>query len=126
MLRTAVVLLAACMLLLPLTGLAATENGTSETSLSQRPVEAKKYPSIVLYSVAWCPHCREAKEYMTEHNIPFINKDVELDAKAMEELTGKYKSQGVPLIVIGNDEKILHGFNREAFEKALNEGEQKK
>jgi glutaredoxin 3 len=77
------------------------------------------YPSIVLYSVSWCPHCREAKEYLTSHNIPFINRDVELDDSAKDELVDKYKSGGVPLIVIGNDEKVMKGFNRERFEKIL-------
>jgi glutaredoxin-like YruB-family protein len=80
-----------------------------------------KYPRIVLYSVSWCPHCKEAKEYLTSHNIPFINKDVELDETAMQEVTGKYKSTGVPVMVIGNDEKIIKGFDKEKFEKVLKE-----
>ena len=126
MTRPVVLIAAILMMLLPLAGHAADTGESPQTPLSQGPARTVKYPGIVLYSVAWCPHCREAKEYLTEHNIPFINKDVELDAQAMEELTGKYKSQGVPLIVIGNDEKILHGFNREGFEKALKEMEQKK
>jgi glutaredoxin-like YruB-family protein len=125
MFRRVAILIAIVVLLLPLAGHAADKGGAIETPLSQKPVETRKYPSIVLYSVAWCPHCSEAKEYMTEHNIPFINRDVELDPKAMELLTGKYKSQAVPLIVIGNDEKILHGFNRETFEKVLKEVELK-
>lgn len=82
---------------------------------------AKQYPRIVAYTVSWCPHCRAAKEYLTQHDIPFINKDVEMDAKAMEELTGKYQSQGVPVIVIGTgkDEIILKGFTPENFEESL-------
>ena len=78
------------------------------------------YPKVVLYSVSWCPHCMEAKEYLTMHKIPFINKDVELDETAMTELTKKYHSQGVPVIVIGSDGKtILRGFDAAQFEKAL-------
>lgn len=84
------------------------------------------YPKIVLYSVAWCPHCKEAKEYFTRNNIAFINRDVELDAAAMTDLTVKYKSQGVPVIVIGDDDKVLKGFDREKFEKAVTEVEKKK
>lgn len=79
----------------------------------------QKYPKIVLYSVSWCPHCKEAKEYFTSNNIPFINRDVELDEAAMTDLTKKYKSQGVPVIVIGDDKIILKGFSREKFEKSL-------
>lgn len=82
---------------------------------------AKKYPQIVLYSVAWCPHCRETKEYLTKNDIPFINRDVEVDAKAMEDLTGKYNSTGVPVIVFGKgkDEIIMRGFTPELFQETL-------
>ena len=57
---------------------------------------AKQYPQIVLYSVAWCPHCRETKEYLTKNDIPFINRDVEVDAKAMQIdcQVQKYRSAG--------------------------------
>jgi glutaredoxin 3 len=77
------------------------------------------YPKIVLYSVSWCPHCKAAKEYFTRKNIPFINKDVQLDSSAMEEVTGKYKSDGVPVIVIGDDQEIIKGFSVEKFNEAL-------
>ena len=121
MFRPVVLLLFLFLLLFAFTCQAAQNNGSPQTPLSQGGPPAKKYPSIVLYSVVWCPHCKEAKQYFTENNIPFINKDVELDAKAKEELSGKYKSQGIPVIVIGNDEKILRGFDREKFEKAIKE-----
>lgn len=89
---------------------------------------AKKYPQIVLYSVTWCPHCRETKEYFTRNNIPFINRDVETDQMAMEELTGKYNSQGVPVIVIGTgkDEVVVKGFTPELFQESLKKAQTKK
>ena len=91
----------------------------SQSPINSGTVQLQKYPRIVLYSVSWCPHCKEAKEYLTSHNIPFINRDVELDDNAKDELVDKYKSGGVPLIVFGNDEKVMKGFNREKFEKIL-------
>ena len=98
--------------------------------LPQSPVlkDQKKisYPKIVLYSVSWCPHCKAAKEYLTSRDIPFINKDVELDEKAMEELTEVYKSQGVPVIVIGDNAKVVRGFTPEMFEKAVKEVQKSK
>ena len=45
-----------------------------QSTVNQKAVQAKKYPSIVLYSVSWCPHCKDAKEYLTSHNIPFIKQ----------------------------------------------------
>lgn len=100
---------------------AAIPGGATPQQTILSPETARKVvgPRIVIYTVDWCPHCRDLKEYLTSHNIPFINRDVELDAVAMEELTGKYNSKGVPLIVIGNDQEILKGFTREDFEKAL-------
>lgn len=86
-----------------------------------RAETSRKYPQIVLYSVAWCPHCREAKEYLTKNEIPFINRDVEQDAVAMRELTGKYDSNGVPVIVFGNgkNEIVMKGFSPELFQENL-------
>jgi glutaredoxin-like YruB-family protein len=93
-----------------------------------RAQAAKNYPQIVLYSVTWCPHCRDAKEYFTRNNIPFINRDVEVDEKAMEELTGKYNSSGVPVIVIGTggQEVVLKGFTPELFQGSLKKAQAKK
>lgn len=92
-----------------------------------RAEEARKYPMIVVYSVSWCPHCRAAKEYLTENNIPFSNLDVELDSKAMEDLTVKYGSRGVPVIVIGSgaNEVVLRGFTPELFQESLKKAMQK-
>jgi glutaredoxin 3 len=93
-----------------------------------KALETKKYPRIVAYTVSWCPHCRAAKEYLTRNNIPFINKDVEVDEKAMSELTDTYKSQGVPVIVIGTgtDEIVLKGFTPELFEESLKRAQSRK
>lgn len=90
-----------------------------QSPLAPHAAPAVKYPKIVLYSTSWCPHCRAAKEYFTKNNIPFINRDVELDSEAMEVLTGKYKSQGVPVIVFGNDAEIMKGFDEKRFEKTV-------
>lgn len=93
-----------------------------------KAVAAKQYPRIVLYSVSWCPHCRETKEYLTKNNIPFINRDVEIDAKAMEELTGKYESTGVPVLVFGTgkQEVVLKGFTPELFQESLKKAQVQK
>ena len=105
---------------------AAASNAPQSPLKPPSTAQATSYPKIVLYSTSWCPHCKQAKEYFTRNNIPFINRDVELDDAAMEDLTGKYRSQGVPVLVIGNDEKVLKGFDQGNFEKAVKDVQQKK
>jgi glutaredoxin 3 len=112
------------LILISLNSPAAIAGELRQSPLNPDAVAAGKYPMIVLYSTSWCPHCKAVKEYFTKTNIPFINRDVELDSAAMHDLTEKYQSQGVPVIVIGNDQKILKGFDQEKFEKALKEVQQ--
>jgi glutaredoxin-like YruB-family protein len=97
--------------------------GNEKIQHSPPPPEsaAASYPRIVIYTVSWCPHCKEAKEYLSDRKIPFINLDVEEDENARDVLQNKYQATSVPLIVIGNDKVILKGFKRESLEKALDE-----
>jgi glutaredoxin-like YruB-family protein len=106
----------------------AAEQGSQSALSPAKAQTARNYPQIVLYSVVWCPHCKEAKEYFTRNTIPFINRDVEVDKRAMEELTGKYNSQGVPVIVIGtgNNEVVVKGFTPELFQASLKKAQAKK
>ncbi|MDD2898147.1 MAG: glutaredoxin domain-containing protein [Desulfuromonadaceae bacterium] len=112
----------ATLALIVITCVSAGAQDTHQSALTPAKAEAaKKYPHIVLYSTAWCPHCRATKEYLTKNNIPFMNRDVEVDAGAMEELTGKYNSNGVPVIVFGKgkNEIVMKGFTPELFQKNL-------
>jgi glutaredoxin len=124
MLRT----LGAALAVTVITSLSAGAQETHQSPLNPaKAAAAKNYPQIVLYSVAWCPHCRETKEYLTKNDIPFINRDVEVDTKAMEELTIKYSSTGVPVIIFGKgkDEIILKGFTPELFQENLQKARSK-
>jgi glutaredoxin 3 len=105
-----------------ITCVSADAEGVNQTGSNPAKTTAvKNYPQIVLYSVVWCHRCREIKEYLTKNNIPFINRDVEADTKAMEDLTIRYNSTGVPVIVIGKgkDEVIMKGFTPELFQEKL-------
>lgn len=106
----------AVFIMLPVTSAVAE---SPQSPLSQHAAPQLAYPRIVLFSTSWCPHCKAAKEYFTRKEIPFINRDVEIDPEAMELLTGKYQSQGVPVIVIGNDAEVMKGFDEKRFEKVL-------
>jgi len=93
---------------------------TPDTSSNQAPA-ASRYPKIEIYTAPWCKSCAAASEYLTSNNIPFVKKDVFSNATYMDEMTTRYKSRAVPVIVIGNDEKVLKGFIVEAFQMAVRE-----
>lgn len=119
-----VLTVAVALLFSAVSGAWAVEEG-KQSPLKHYTSARHKYPRIVLYSVSWCPHCKAAKEYLTKNDIPFINRDVEVDDAAMEDLTKKYKSQGVPLFVIGNDQVILKGFDQQKLQKAIKDVQKK-
>jgi glutaredoxin 3 len=88
-------------------------------AVSAAAVQNAGYPKIVLYSVDWCSHCTEAKGYLKSRNIPFTNRDVEQDEDAMDRLLNVYKTQTVPVIVIGDEKAVLKGFDPKEFEEAV-------
>ena len=105
------------------TGHAANVAG-QQTLLAQAKAAPAKYPPVTIYTLATCPHCKEAKEYFTHNNIPYTNHDVGMDDAAMDEAMQIYEKlgvpeaqRGVPLIVIGDT--VIQGFNKEKVEKAL-------
>lgn len=98
-----------------------------QTIISPKSSAVARQPQVVIYTLSTCPHCREAKEYFTSNNIPFINREVDSDDAQMEMLMKIYDSmgvpeskRGVPLIVI--DDRIrLQGFNKDKFQSLLKE-----
>ncbi len=73
---------------------------------------------VVLYGTSWCGYCKKARAWLKKHNVAFVEKDVEKDSNAAQELAGKaaqagVEARGVPVIdvhgtlVMGFDEKRL-------------------
>ena len=83
--------------------------------------QAATYPKIVVYTAWYCSSCKAAGDYLTKNRIPFVKKDVDLNENYMEELSTRYKVNAVPVIVIGNNDKVLRGFNRDVFDSAMKE-----
>lgn len=57
---------------------------------------------VVVYTTDYCPYCRQAERFLTQHNVPFTNVDVTNDTGLREklvELSGGRKT--VPQIFIG-------------------------
>jgi len=99
----------------------ATVVAASQDMSATHPAVAQRYPKIEIYTAPWCKSCAAVSEYLTSNNIPFTKKDVAANAAYLEEMAVRYKSRAVPVIVIGNDEKVLRGFIVEAFQMAVRE-----
>ncbi|MFZ2950786.1 MAG: glutaredoxin domain-containing protein [Desulfuromonadaceae bacterium] len=99
---------------------AAISYASSESAkASQR--QTARFPAIAIYTQPGCKSCTAASDFLTSNKIPFTKKDIFQNPDFQEELTVKYKTRGVPVIVIGNDEKILKGYVQEALQLAVRE-----
>ena len=55
---------------------------------------------LKVYSAAWCRDCREAKRFLTKHNIPFEEIDIERTPGAAEEVEDNVGKRAIPQFVI--------------------------
>lgn len=65
--------------------------------------------NVTLYGKPDCPHCRMAKEYLTERGVAYRERDVVNDPAALQEVQ-RLGAPGVPVIVI--DEQAVLGFDK--------------
>ena len=74
---------------------------------------------VILYSTNWCAYCKMIKQYLTNKNIPWVEKNIEEDADAHKELMDKLDGnfRGVPVTDVGGT--ILMGFDRPKLDEAV-------
>jgi glutaredoxin-like protein NrdH len=75
-----------------------------------------------MYTISTCIHCKNAKRFMREHNIPHEFTDVDLlerDEKraALTELRKLNGRLSYPTIIVG--EKVIVGFKEDELKEAL-------
>lgn len=75
-----------------------------------------KTPKITLYSATKCSHCKQAKTYLKQKGVAFMELNVQTNVRAAKALQ-KLGSRGVPVILIG-DQRI-DGFNKSKLDKLL-------
>lgn len=83
-------------------------------------------PKVTVYSAEWCGACKQAKRWLESKKIPYLERDVEKDPKALSAMAEDARRAGVspeslgggvPVIVVGD--KIFSGFNPQEIERAL-------
>jgi glutaredoxin len=78
-------------------------------------------PDIVLYGTTWCGACRQARRWLSDNDLPYVDKDIERDSAAARALARKRREQGVrgrgiPVIEVNG--KLLLGFSPAAISAA--------
>ena len=55
---------------------------------------------LLVYSASWCRDCREAKRFLTQHQIPFKEIDIEHTPGAADEVFRNVGKRAIPQFVI--------------------------
>ena len=55
---------------------------------------------LLVYSASWCRDCREAKRFLTTHNIPFKEIDIETTPGAADEVYENVGKRAIPQFVL--------------------------
>jgi glutaredoxin len=71
---------------------------------------------VILYATSWCSACRQARAFLKEKGIPYVEKDIEKDPGAAAELLEKAKkagisASGVPVLDVRGT--LVQGFDPE-------------
>ena len=73
---------------------------------------------VVVYTSNTCPYCTLAKNYLEEKGMQYIEKKIQTDKVARQELMSM-GHMGVPVLVIDGEEIV--GFDKEKIDEALGE-----
>ena len=76
-------------------------------------------PKVIIYSTTWCAFCKTEKQYFDKKGVAYIEKDVEEDKDAYEELMSKINGnfQGVPVTDMAGE--MVLGFNRPKIDELI-------
>lgn len=72
---------------------------------------------VTIYSTPTCHFCHAAKDFFTEHKIPFTDYNVGADLEKRKEMIQKSGQMGVPVITVGDD--LIVGFDEEQLRGLL-------
>ncbi|MBW2228009.1 MAG: pyridine nucleotide-disulfide oxidoreductase, partial [Deltaproteobacteria bacterium] len=74
--------------------------------------------AITVYGAHWCPDCRQSKQFLGEHQIPYRWIDIEGDKDAEEFVTKTNKGKRIiPTIVFADGSFLVEPSNAELAAK---------
>ena len=74
--------------------------------------------NIEVFTSPTCPYCVALKDFLTENNIEYKERNITEDEKAREELVEKSGQMHIPVTFI--DDKVIVGFDEDELKKELN------
>jgi thioredoxin reductase (NADPH) len=75
-------------------------------------------PDITIYGAYWCPDCRQSKQFLGEHQIPYNWVDIETDKEAEEFVIRTNKGKRIiPIITFGDGSFLVEPSNAELAAK---------
>jgi glutaredoxin len=83
-------------------------------------------PKVQMFSAEWCGVCKQAAQWMRAQNIPFTERDVEKDPRALGDLKAAARRAGmtaqsiggsVPVFVLGD--QVFKGFDANRISAAV-------
>ena len=83
---------------------------------------------IIVYGTSWCGACAQARKWLKEKHIPFVDKDIEKDRAAAAELMAKAQKAGIPasgVPVLDVNGTLMRGFNPNRLTALLKTGASK-
>lgn len=87
-----------------------------------QPAQGDAAPGVIVYGASWCSACHQAAGWLRAHNVPFVEKDIEQDPAAQQEMMAKAQRAGVPtgsIPILDVRGRILLGFSPPDIERAL-------
>ena len=70
------------------------------TTANPQPPRYDRTMDLTVYTAFWCRDCREAKNLLKKHNIPFREIDIENTPGAADELVQNVGKRAIPQFVI--------------------------
>lgn len=80
------------------------------------PQKSDKSAKVVVYTTPNCQHCRQVKQWLLKHEIPFLDFNVSKPGKIQKQFF-RLGGRSVPMLVIGD--KLLNGFDPQELKKTL-------
>lgn len=77
---------------------------------------------VVLYGTSWCGACAQARRWLQERGVPFVDRDIERDERAAAQMRRRMKQAGipfggVPVLDVGGE--LMLGFDAGRLERLL-------